>query len=146
MNKNKMLLVIYILVFIIIIIQISLYLKKGNQVIQINEMYKDIELLEDKIALYYLDNEKLPIKKDSNIEFYNNSINPNDNKLYYEIDLEKLDNMQLSYGNGKFGEKDIYIINEQSHTIYYYKGIEYQKNIIHTKNTEYEYVDLEKYQ
>ena len=137
MNKNKILLIIYVVVFFIILLQIHLYLKNGNQALQINEMYKDIEILEDKISLYYLDNGKIPIKEEKCINFYNNSINPNDNKSYYEIDLEKLDNMQLSYGNGKFGENDIYLINEQSHTIYYYKGIEYQKNMIYFLHVHY---------
>lgn len=70
--------------------------------------------------------------------------NANDNDIYYIIDLEALGNITLNYGKGfKKGknvltetkdndaqlivetiEDDIYIINEQSHTIYYVKGVE----------------------
>lgn len=59
--------------------------------------------------------------------------NANDNDIYYIIDLEALGNITLNYGKDfeKYKsnnvvqnvDTDIYIINEESHTIYYVKGI-----------------------
>lgn len=145
MKKNKIIGFIWCVTCLIIILQIVSYLRIGKLNLKLNSVYKDIETLEDKINIYYLDNGNLPVKENSLIDFYMFSQNPNDNKNYYQIDLNKLENVKLSYGN-ELTEKDVYIINEQSHTIYYYKGIECQGKTIYTKNLDYEYVDLEKYQ
>ena len=93
----------------------------------------------------YLDYGKLPIIEERVISFKNKSINPNDNENYYEIDLTKLNNLKLFYGDKILGIDDIYIINEQSHTIYYYKGCKYDNKIIYTRDLDYKDVKLEKY-
>ena len=79
-------LIIIVLIFIVLIISI----KNGIELSKLNSMYEDIDVLEDKIALYYLDYGNIPIKE--NIKF-NYSINPNDSNNFYEIDIEKLDNI-----------------------------------------------------
>lgn len=145
MKKNKILMIIFFSILFIMFLEIFLYLKQGIQLIKLNNMYKDIELLEDSIDLYYLNNESLPITGQI-IDFaFSININDNDNDNFYEIDLNKLDNLKLSYGNKKDVE-DIYIINEQSHTIYYVKGIEYDKENYYTVQNNYENVNLEEYQ
>lgn len=135
-----MLIIIFLVVFIIIRgTESSLELNK------LSNMYKDIKVLEDKISMYYLENGIIPIK--SKIEnFKENSINPNDNDNFYEIDLEKLENISLYYGKKVNSQKDIYIINEQSHTIYYYEGINYKDYTIFTKELEYKNIQIENYQ
>lgn len=145
MNKNKIVFSVCIVIVLIIFCGIAFYITDGVQIIKLNNMYKDIRILENKISLYYLDNGSIPIKNESIIYFSNNSINPNDGENYYEIDLDKLENLNLSYGRGNFGVKDKYIINEISHTIYYYSGIEYKDEIIFSRDVNYEYVDLENY-
>lgn len=113
------------------------------------KMKNDLELLEDKVSDYYLKYEGLPVLRtsDSNIEVFNYkeyikgltntnqepATNANDNDIYYIIDLEALGNITLNYGKDfeKYKsnnvvqnvDTDIYIINEESHTIYYVKGI-----------------------
>lgn len=113
------------------------------------KMKNDLELLEDKVSDYYLKYEGLPVLRtsDSNIEVFNYkeyikgltntnqepATNANDNDIYYIIDLEALGNITLNYGRDfeKYKsnnvvqnvDTDIYIINEESHTIYYVKGI-----------------------
>ena len=145
MKKNRIVFSIAIIIFFIVFIEIVSYINNGIKISELNNMYRDISALENKITLYYLDHGNLPIIKDNKIEFKYNSINPNDNENYYEIDLSKLENLKLFYGDKKIGIKDIYIINEQSHTIYYYAGCEYQGDNIYTKDINYKYVDLEKY-
>ena len=145
MNKNRIMFTICTLVVLMIFCAIAFYATRGVQIVKLNNMYKDIRVLENKISLYYLDNGTLPIKKESVIYFSDNSINPNDNEVFYEIDLSKFENLNISYGKGFFGVKDKYIINEESHTIYYYLGIEYKDSLVFTRNIDYEYVDLENY-
>lgn len=113
---------------------------------QLDYMYNDIRLLNQKITNYHLENDELPILENT-IEYADIidvvtkeeagdkvKINPNDSEEdYYIIDLEKLGGITLKYGRdyGKYKEnsanidedKDVYIINKMSHTIYYLKGI-----------------------
>lgn len=145
MRKNNIVFCICIILLLIVLAEVVVYAKKGTQISELNNMYKDIKALEDKIALYYLDNGELPIKREKTIDFKTNAINPNDNSNYYEIDLNKLENMSLFYGNKKKGEKDIYIINEESHTIYYYEGCEYDGKIKYSRELDYEYIELNNY-
>lgn len=145
MNKNRITFTICTIVVLTIFCAIAFYVTNGVQIIKLNNMYKDIRILENKISLYYLDNGNIPIKEESIIYFFENSINPNDNEKYYEIDISKLENLDISYGKGIFGNKDKYIINEESHTIYYYLGIEYKGEMIFSRDVNYEYVDLENY-
>ena len=145
MKRNKIVFWICITIFGIIFFEIVSYMKESIIISELNNMYKDINILESKIALYYLDYGNLPIKQDRKIEFKEKSINPNDNDIYYEIDLSKIENLSLFYGNKNLGINDIYIINEQSHTVYYYRGCEYNNKIIYTRQIHYEYVEIDIY-
>lgn len=145
MRKRNIYNLIITITIILVILFILLDTTKNTIALnKLSNMYKDIDVLEDKIAIYYLDNGIIPIK--SKIEgFKQYSVNPNDNSNYYEIDLDKLENINLYYGKKINGENDIYIINEQSHTIYYYKGIKYKKHEIYSKELDYKNVDIENY-
>lgn len=114
-------------------------INNGINLSKVNSMYEDIEILEDKISLYYLDYGYVPVKE--KVDF-NNSVNPNDNEVYYEIDLKELDNIYLNYGKKNNNQNDYYIINEQSHTIYYFDGINYKNKKHYTKDVNYTLVDL----
>ena len=66
--------------------------------------------------------------------------NPNDNENYYVINLRKLNSyidaqIELTYGRGNknttIDTDDVYIINEQTRTIYYAKGISYKDVVYH---------------
>lgn len=144
MSKRKKSIIVVFFISIILIFRIIFSLvQNGIELSILNNVYKDIDIIEQRIAIYYLNNGNLPTK-DKNINF-NNSINPNDNNNFYEIDLEKLENLSINYGRKIYGEEDIYIINDQSHTIYYLKGVKYKKDKIYTRTYKYEKVDLEKY-
>ncbi len=145
MKKNKIVFLICIVIIGILIFEIISYIKNVIEVSALNNMYKDIKTLEDKIALYYLDNGKLPVKTDIKIDFFEKSINPNDGEFYYEVDLDKLENITLSYGYKRQSVDDIYIINEESHTVYYMKGCKRGDQIIYSRELQYKYVDLENY-
>ena len=146
MKKSKFILCIYLIILILFLSIIITYIKNGIDMHKLNDMYNDIEILEDKINLYYLDNGNLPVINNKIIDFKEYSTNPNDSDIFYEIDLNKLENLKLTYGNGIEGEKDKYIINEQSHTIYYYKGLKVGKWKIYTTKVDYSLIEVEKYQ
>lgn len=145
MRKNKIVFMICTIILLTIIFELIVYMRNGIQISELNNMYKDIKVLEDKVLLYYLDNGELPTRGEAIYDFYGKSINPNDGEIYYEIDLSKLENMNLFYGNKKLGKKDVYIINEESHTVYYYMGCEYDNEIKYTREIDYEYVEMYKY-
>ena len=105
-------------------------------------MNNDIKLLDERIRLYYLDNGNLPIT-DKKIDNFSFSINPNDNDSYFEIDLSKLEDLNIELGRKTIGEDDYYIINEESMTIYYLKGVKYQNKEFHTRNIDYKKINLE---
>lgn len=61
-------------------------------------------------------------------------ISVNDGEKYYTIDISKIDNITLNYGNdyAKPTTMDRYVINEETHVIYYLKGIHYEGKMYHT--------------
>ncbi len=144
MNKRKKVLILVLLISIILIFVIIYKLvQNGIELNKLNNVYKDIDILEERVSIYYLNNGNIPIKN-NRIDF-NYSINPNDNNNFYEIDLEKLENLSINYGKKEYGNDDIYIINEQSHTVYYMKGTNYNKEKFYARNLKYEKVDLNQY-
>lgn len=113
------------------------------QINNMNRMINDIKFLKDKISNYYLEYNYIPIVRDNN----NNGIkytyttlefdkNISDNENYYIIDLAAMEGINLNYGKEGFNNlnasDDVYIINEESHTIYYVKGIEFKGKMYHT--------------
>lgn len=131
--------IIFGLILIIIFVGLIISINSGINLSRLNSMYEDIDVLDDKIAIYYLNHGYIPVK---DVVEFSNSTNPNDNDVYYEIDFEKLDSIYLNYGRKLNNENDYYIINELSHTIYYFDGIEYKNNKYYTTNVNYKLVEL----
>lgn len=110
-------------------------------------MCTDIELLDEKIALYYSENKNLPMietnakKVEELISDYaegNVNYNPNNSGNLYQIDLSKLDKLSL--------QNTEYYIDETSHTIYSARGIEVEGKTYYTVPLDYKKVDLTLYQ
>lgn len=128
---------IIIIIIIFIITGTTVYTSTNRfKVNNLSKMYNDIELLNDKVATYYLKFGGLPIVKNTenfpiNYTFSQLSFdkNINDDENYYIIDLEAIGNITLNYGKEGFTNQnasdDVYIINNKTHTVYYVKGIEY---------------------
>lgn len=49
--------------------------------------------------------------------------NPNDNNVYYEIDLNNFENLALTNYSSSNPDKYVYVVNEQSHSVYLVSGI-----------------------
>ncbi len=146
-NEKGITLTTLILTVVLILIiggMMGYYSTSGLNLKRINNMYSDIEQIQTEVDTYYLKNNELPLLNVS--VSFSNFLNPNDNSEYYVIDLSKLGNLKLNYGkefeNIKSSDKlenytDVYIINKQSQTIYYLKGIEFEDNTYYTKPIEY---------
>lgn len=149
-NKGITLISLVITIVIILILTSITVSTSTNRfkINNLNKMYNDIDLLNDKISSYYLQYGGLPILKDSN----NNNItytftqlnfikNANDDTNYYIIDLGAIGNITLNYGEEGYKNPntsdDVYIINNKTHTIYYVKGIEFTDgNLYYSKGVE----------
>lgn len=146
-NEKGITLITLIMTVILILVlsgMMGYYSTSGLDMQKINGMYSDIEQIQTEVDTYYLKNNELPILNTS--VSFSNYTNPNDSSEYYVIDLAKLGNLRLNYGkefeNIKLSNQlvdytDVYIINKQSQTIYYLKGIEFENKTYYTKPIEY---------
>jgi len=131
-------LVITIIVLAIVTMTIATNSYDSTQLSKLTKLDNDIKALNDRIATYYLEHEsdpnpllRLPLlgnayTKDT-IKKYIPDVSGNDGDEYYTIDLSLLDNLTLNYGKDylSFGA-DQYVINLESHIIYYWKGVTYK--------------------
>lgn len=112
-------LIITIVILLILSSTIIYNLNSSNKVAGYNNMIADIKLLEDKILVYF--------NKYGEIPKTSRKININ-NIDYYEIDLSKLNNVTLNYGQDYndgtelTDTTDIYLVND-SLDVYFLKGI-----------------------
>ena len=142
-DKGVTLMVLIITIVVLLIITIvgvhtSLERIKAND---INKMFNDIELLEDKTLEYYVVDGELPVI--SNVSYPNIAgagENATDLKV---IDLSKLGNTSLNFGRDFEKLKnettitstnfDVYVINEKTLQVFYSKGITVNKKTYYTK-------------
>lgn len=146
-NKGITLISLLITVAVMVIISgVSINISRDRfKINSLKKMYNDIELLSNKVENYYLKYGGLPILKSNNnfIKYTYSELNfdrdANDNNNYYIIDFAVVGNITLNYGKNGYENPnttdDVYIINEQTHKIYYVKGIEASDGtIIHSLN------------
>lgn len=120
-------------------------IKDTDQVGKLTNLYTDIDNLKDKASTYYATYGKLPALPSTRIdvdnkvkadftEDSNNPIGFNDEGKFLVIDLNALENLTLNYGEdfkkieagtpiNQDNDKDLYVINEQSHNVFYWKGV-----------------------
>ena len=149
MRKNKGITMISLVITIIVLLiltSVTIYNGLAQLGIKrVNNLYADIDSISTKVAEYYLKNETLPVfdnkyvnnKSELEALFRNNGAttniaNVNDGEDYYVIDLSKLDNLTLNYGDeykdwtstsSSDKIQNIYIINSVTHQIYFPHGV-----------------------
>ena len=139
-------------IILVIITSILVYNAKDETKIKaLNNMYNDIEQLNNKVSSYYLEHGDIPKGDEYTDVAFIDSLddtqkNPNNAGKFYVINLNTLEGVSLNYGK-KFdettaNEKDIYIINEVSHTIYYPRGIKVENITYYTEPDTWTEVDL----
>lgn len=134
MKKNKLksqagitltILMITIVVLSILVTIVVRHVDTGTDLRNYNYMKADIDLLYSKIMTYYNENNSIPTTGDAfNAKTtLGGQASSRDNDNYYQIDLSQLYNITLNFGGGTLQNGDIYIVNEQSHEVYYFKGV-----------------------
>ena len=148
--KNKkgitMISLVITIIVLLILTSITIYNGLGQLGIKrVNNLYADIDSLSTKVAEYYIKNEKIPINNEPYVENKDelkailisngatetaNLINVNDEGAYYVLDLSKLDNLTLNYGDdyktwnsSEPKSQNVYIINTVTHQIYFPHGV-----------------------
>lgn len=120
-------------IVMVIIAGVTVYTSENKlKANDLKKMQNDIEFLNDKISTYYMNYGEIPTKEKDKYVFhssdFNFETNINDNGTYYLIDLEAIGNISLNYGkegyNNPLESDDVYIISENTHTVYYLRGIE----------------------
>ena len=145
-KKNEGITLISLSIAVIIILTITgmiLYSAKDNIYIKnLTNMQNDIENLRDKVSLYYSEYGDIPAKTEyQNVENLQTAsvIGANDTGKFLILELEKLEGLTLNYGKDYETYKkngytyssdltDIYIINEDSHNIFFVEGIRVKEN------------------
>lgn len=145
-------LVITVIILLIITNMLIYNSKDSIHINALTNLYNDIELLKEKVSEYYNEYGNIPAEiKYTNIGNLSEILSKNnDIGDFYIIDLEAMQGITLNYGkdyekikndeNDSNSYTDIYIINENSHNIFYVAGIEIQENnqtkIYYTDYTE----------
>ena len=137
MKKQTGITLIVLLITIIVIIIISAVVISTSsntlKLKKLNNMYADIRILDDRIFMHFNKYGNLPVIGEytgSNINFLQVK-NPDDDNLYYVIDITYFNNLTLARNLTWVGD-DVYIVNNASHTIYYPKGVVNGENIYYS--------------
>lgn len=159
-NKGINMITLSIAVILMIIITSVLVYnaKDGTKVKSLNNLYNDIEQLNNKVSSYYLEHGDIPKGVEytntgfiDNLENTDPQKNPNNAGSYYVINLSALEGVSLNYGRDYSQSssaenvntlEDLYIINEVSHTIYYPRGIRIENKTYYTEPNNWTNVDL----
>ena len=134
------LLVIIMSLVVMMIIITSASVVGSNSITQANfEEYKSsLSRVEDNINSYYLEKGKLPITNEVvsatslGKDFYNNVVeNKDDNNKLFIVNISLLQNDTLKKGYGTVIDKDVFLVAENSHNIYYLKGFKFRGQTIY---------------
>ena len=142
-NEKGITMVALVITVIIIVILTNVLVYKAKDEVSIKSLtnlYNDISMLREKVSSYYNEYGKIPAEiKYTNIGGLSNVISmQNDTGDFYVIDLEAMQGITLNYGKDYEEVKkdkdnvdnylDLYVINENSHNIFYIKGIDIKVN------------------
>ena len=146
-----------VVVLMILIFTVTINVDEYGEQKRKSNFEVDLQRLKEEVDYYYAKYHKLPIINEYTSTFMlENVTNVNDNDKYYVIDLKRLE-VKLNYGKDystiikkDASEKitdlfDVYIINEQSHTIYYPKGVKYDGTYHCTSDEIYHNIEIEEY-
>jgi len=143
-NKGVTLIAMVLAVLIMIIIATVLVYNSQDmyKLRAIEDMYNDLRTLEARVEIYYSKYGALPVGAVfTDTSMLNETKNPNDSGDYYELDLELIGNLTL-YNGAKVNPNDVYVINEETHTIYYPNGVTFEGETYYRLPGEYSVINL----
>ncbi|MCI8641499.1 MAG: formylglycine-generating enzyme family protein [Clostridia bacterium] len=137
----SMLSLIITIIILLILTNVMIYNARDNMYIKaLANLYNDIEILNSKVSEYYERYGNIPASTEYiNVNKLSNIISKNnDTGKFYIIDLEAMQGITLNYGKDYKNIKndieninnyeDVYIINENSHNIFYVRGVNIEEN------------------
>jgi len=140
-KNEKGITLITLVITIIVLATVTITLARNSydstQLSKLTKLDNDIKVLNDRVAVYYVEHDKLPVYGNpyskETLKGVIQGLSQNDGNEYYTIDLSLLDNLSLNYGQDylSFGGNS-YIINVESHIIYHLEGISYKGEVFHT--------------
>lgn len=149
-----------IIVMGIITTMLMYSIRDTNDTGKLTDLYSDIDNLTDKVSNYYATYGKIPaIDKEESVNmiteiasvvgsWQDSPVGANDTGRFLVLDLNAIENLTLNYGkefeniksaNTIGNYRDFYIINENSHNIFYLKGVKVNNKYYYTnqdKDTE----------
>lgn len=124
-------LAVTILIMMILTVSLTASMTSTVELRKYNKAKEDIIALTEEVKVYYMKNFSLPAYTDTTIDIptivYKKDRNPNDSGNYYPINIGLLsDSLSLNLGEGNktqdFTTRDLYVVNEESLTVYYVQG------------------------
>ena len=120
-NNGITLISLGIIVAVVLILTGTMILNSSNRYNSQNldKLASDLQILTEKVGIYYLENKKYPTLGDEE------DIVVNDTTVsVYKIDLTQLDGLTLNFGDLVNGEDDYYTIDTSIGLVYYKRGID----------------------
>ena len=127
---------IAVVIMLIIVSTITFNAVNKFSVQKLDNLYNDIRMLKEKVEIYYLRYGKLPVSMQytSIASIPTELLNPIDGEKYFILNVNALENISLSTD---INDESFFVINEQSHTIYYPKGIEVEGTLYYKLPEQY---------
>lgn len=142
MNKKSgvtLIIVVTAAIVMMIIITSASVIGAGSIASANFEEYKaSLSRVQDNINVYYLENETLPITNEIvsgnslGTDFYNNIVqNADENNRLFVVNVSLLKNDTIRKGVGTIINKDVFLVAENSHNVYYLNGFNYRGQVFY---------------
>lgn len=139
-ERGVTLAILILTILVLVILTATMATNSGDflKVSNLTKLNNDVEVLEDRVAAYYVKNNGVPqfgsAMSRSTVAASISDLSSSDGDTYYVIDLNKIDNPTLNYGKEyrDTTSSDKYIINNDTHNIYYLRGIMYDGETYYT--------------
>lgn len=139
MNKKGISLIIAVMAITVMSIIISAASVVGSSVItsaNFDEFISQINRVSDNVNEYYISNNELPITGEIvALESLGNHFiksvveNGDEGQNLLVIDMNKIKDSTIKNGIGKTISKDVFVVSEISHNVYYLKGFKYKDKL-----------------
>lgn len=143
MKKGVTLLVVILAISIMLILISTASVIGSKSIITANfeEYNLVLQRVSDEVNEYYVENNELPVKVETvSVEAYQEFYNylskyTNDTgSKFYIVDMDKINDPTIEHGRGTTASKDVFLVAENSHNVYYLSGFKYNKKIYYGLN------------
>lgn len=138
MKKGLSLSTVVIAISIMLILVSSVSVIGSSAITSANfEEYKsNIDRVSDEVNIYVTDNRTLPVTNEviainSLGQDFLNQVKENGDlaNKFYLVDISKLNDYNIKKGRGNVGNKDVFLVTENTNNVYYLKGFKYRGKV-----------------